>query len=63
VLAPPDRRHDSQNLRVTANTAQNAVTVLAEKPCWSRSAKQIRDQWDIIADPITPRVTNQNSDP
>ena len=54
----------SQNLRVTANTQQNAVTVLAEKPVLDQIRRQISDEWDITAEPITPRVYElKNSDP
>lgn len=54
----------SQNLRVTANTAQNAVTVLAEKPVLDQIRKQIAEEWDIKSDPIKPRVYElKNSDP
>lgn len=54
----------SQNLRVTANTAQNAVTVLAEKPVLEQIRKQINEEWDIKPDPIRPRVYElKNSDP
>ena len=54
----------SQNLRVTSNTAQNAVTVLAEQPVLEQIRKQIAEEWDIVADPIKPRVYElKNSDP
>ncbi len=62
--ATPTDAQTSQNLRVTANTQQNAVTVLAEKPVLEQIRKQIVDQWDIKAEAITPRVYElKNSDP
>jgi type II secretion system protein D len=54
----------SQNLRVTANTQQNAVTVLAEKPVLEQIRKQIDEEWDILSEPITPHVYELvNTDP
>jgi type II secretion system protein D len=54
----------SQNLRVTSNTQQNAVTVLAEKPVLEQIRKQIIEEWDKPPEAIVPRVYSlKNSDP
>lgn len=54
----------SSNLRVTANTQQNAVTVVAEKPLMDQIRRQITEEWDVGIDPIAPRVYDlENTDP
>jgi type II secretion system protein D len=54
----------SANLRVTANTQQNAVTVVAEKPLMEQIRKMITEEWDIETTRITPRVYElKNTDP
>ncbi len=60
----PNDASASANLRVTANTQQNAVTVVAEKPVLDQIRRQIADEWDVKSEPITPRVYNlKNTDP
>jgi type II secretion system protein D len=54
----------SANLRVTANTQQNAVTVVAEKPLMDQIRRQITEEWDIKSERIKPRVYDlKNTDP
>jgi general secretion pathway protein D len=56
----------SANLRVTANTQQNAVTVLAEKSVLDQIADAIENDWDLpLPDTaVVPRVYElKNSDP
>lgn len=56
----------SQNLRVTANTQQNSVTVLAERSVLDEIRHQIMDNWDIPLDKdvMVPKVYDlKNSDP
>ncbi|MBX3406470.1 MAG: hypothetical protein KF869_06875 [Phycisphaeraceae bacterium] len=61
-----DSAATSANLRVTANTQQNSVTVLAEKQVLEQIRTQINDSWDrqVDIDTLTPRIyTLVNSDP
>ncbi len=56
----------SANLRVTANTQQNSVTVLAEKQILEQIKAQINDSWDrpVKEDTVAPRIYElKNSDP
>ena len=56
----------SANLRVTANTQQNSVTVLAEKTILEQIKSQINDAWDrpVKEDTVAPRIYDlKNSDP
>lgn len=56
----------SANLRVTANTQQNSVTVLAEKQILEQIKAQISDSWDrpVKEDTVAPRIYElKNSDP
>jgi len=56
----------SQNLRVSANTQQNSVTVLAEKPVLDQIRKQIDEFWDkpLPDEAVVPRIYDlKNSDP
>jgi type II secretion system protein D len=54
----------SSNLRVTANTQQNAVTVVAEKPLMEQIRRMITEEWDIETTRIAPRVYElKNTDP
>lgn len=56
----------SENLRVTANVPQNAVTVLAEPAILQQVADLIATEWDrpIPRDAATPRIYDlQHSDP
>lgn len=56
----------SANLRVTANSQQNAVTVLAEKQILEQIRAQIADSWDrpVREDTVAPRIYDlKNSDP
>ncbi len=56
----------SANLRVTANTQQNSVTVLAERPILDQIRKQIDEFWDkpLPDEAVVPRVYDlKNSDP
>ncbi len=56
----------SANLRVTANTQQNAVTVLAEKQVLEQIRTQINDSWDrpVTEKNVAPRIYDlKNSDP
>ncbi len=55
----------SANLRVTSNTQQNAVTVVAEKSVVDQIRSQIQNEWDLKVDTaIAPHVYDlQNSDP
>ncbi|GIW74371.1 MAG: hypothetical protein KatS3mg103_0893 [Phycisphaerales bacterium] len=54
------------DLRVTANTQQNAVTVGAEQGVLDQIAELIRTEWDLPLpeETVTPRIyTLENSDP
>jgi general secretion pathway protein D len=56
----------SSLLRVTANTQQNAVTVLAETNILAAIRRQIEEEWDkpLPEEAVTPRVYDlKNSDP
>lgn len=56
----------SSNLRVTANTQQNSVTVLAEKTVIEQIARQIDRDWDkpLAEETVVPKVYQlKNSDP
>ncbi len=55
----------SANLRVTANTQQNSVTVLAEKQVLEQIRSQINSSWDRPVDEnVAPRIYDlKNSDP
>lgn len=56
----------SANLRVTANTAQNSVTVVAEKSVIDQVREHIFRDWDrpLPEEAVVPRVyTLRNSDP
>lgn len=56
----------SENLRVTANTQQNAVTVLAEPGVIDQIRRQVENEWDLPLpeEAVVPKVyTLQNSDP
>lgn len=56
----------SANLRVTANTQQNSVTVLAERPILDQIRTQIDQFWDkpLPDEAVVPRVYDlKNSDP
>ena len=56
----------SQNLRVTANTQQNSVTVLAERPVLDQIRDQIMMSWDkpLPEEAVVPRIYDlKNSDP
>ncbi len=56
----------SGNLRVTANTQQNSITVLAEGPVIDQISDQIRESWDLPLpeEAVIPRVYDLvNSDP
>ncbi|HPO93948.1 MAG TPA: secretin N-terminal domain-containing protein, partial [Phycisphaerales bacterium] len=56
----------SQNLRVTANTQQNSVTVLAERPVLDQIRDQIMMAWDkpLPEEAVVPRIYDlKNSDP
>lgn len=56
----------SANLRVTANTQQNSVTVLAEKQVLEQIKAQINDSWDrpVTEETVAPRIYElKNSDP
>ncbi len=54
----------SSNLRVTANSQQNAVTVVAEKPLMDQIKRQITEEWDVVSERIAPRVYElKNTDP
>lgn len=56
----------SQNLRVTANTQQNSVTVLAERPVLDQIRAQVIDSWDqpLPDEAVVPRIYElKNSDP
>ncbi len=56
----------SENLRVTANTQQNSVTVLAEEKVLDQIRRQIQNVWDqpLPEDTVVPRIYElQNSDP
>lgn len=56
----------SENLRVTANTQQNAVTVLAEPSVIDQIRRQVENEWDLPLpeEAVVPKVyTLQNSDP
>ncbi len=61
-----DSAATSANLRVTANTQQNSVTVLAEKQVLEQIRTQINEAWDrqVDIETLTPRIyTLVNSDP
>ncbi|MBX3357756.1 MAG: hypothetical protein KF745_04940 [Phycisphaeraceae bacterium] len=61
-----DDTSPSANLRVTANTQQNSVTVLAEPIVLSQIRRQILDVWDkpLPEEAVVPRIYNLvNSDP
>ncbi len=56
----------SENLRVTANTQQNSVTVLAEPTVIAQIAQLIDEEWDVplTADDVLPKVYQlEHSDP
>jgi len=56
----------SEQLRVSANTQQNAVTVVAEPDILDQIADQIRDHWDLPLpeEAVVPKIYNlHNSDP
>lgn len=56
----------SANLRVTANTQQNSVTVLAEKQVLEQIKSQINNSWDrpVTEETVAPRIYElKNSDP
>ncbi|MBA4039501.1 MAG: hypothetical protein C0468_04130 [Planctomyces sp.] len=56
----------STNFRVTANTQQNSVTVLAESPVIEQIRRQIQDEWDLPLpeEAVIPRVYDlKNTDP
>lgn len=56
----------SQNLRVTANTQQNSVTVLAERMVLEQVRKQIGEAWDkpLATEVVQPKVYQlKNTDP
>ncbi len=56
----------SNNLRVTANTQQNAVSVVAEQSVIDQIRKQILTQWDrpLPEEAVVPRVYDlKNTDP
>ena len=56
----------SSNLRVTANTQQNSVTVLAEKVVIEQIQRQILSDWDkpLAQETVVPKVYQlKNSDP
>lgn len=56
----------STNLRVTANTQQNSVTVLAEKPIIDQIRRQIGEEWDrpLAQETVVPKVYQlEHSDP
>ncbi len=56
----------SENLRVSANTQQNSVTVVAEDPIIDAIREQIETAWDqpLPDEAVVPRIYDlQNSDP
>lgn len=56
----------SANIRVTSNTQQNSVTVLAEPQILEQIRKQVIDFWDkpLPEEAVVPRIYNlKNSDP
>jgi len=56
----------SANLRVTANTQQNSVTVLAEEAIIAQIRKQIADVWDrpLPEEAVVPKIYDlKNTDP
>ncbi|MCA9293007.1 MAG: hypothetical protein KDA20_04255 [Phycisphaerales bacterium] len=56
----------SENLRVTANTQQNAVTVLAEPSVIEQIRRQIEQVWDqpLAEESVVPKIYDlQHSDP
>ncbi len=64
--AGSDDTSPSANLRVTANTQQNSITVLAEPVVLSQIRRQIVDVWDkpLPDEAVVPRIYNLvNSDP
>lgn len=61
-----DTSASSANLRVTANTQQNSVTVVAEQPILDQIRDHIVNDWDRAMRPevVAPRVYDlKNSDP
>ncbi|HBS28676.1 MAG TPA: hypothetical protein DEB06_04310, partial [Phycisphaerales bacterium] len=56
----------SQNLRVTANTQQNSVTVLAEEPVIAQIRRQVEEVWDrpLPEEAVVPKIYDlKNTDP
>lgn len=66
VTNPQNPIGTSANLRVTANTQQNSVTVLAEEPIIEQIRRQIADVWDqpLPEEAVVPKIYElRNSDP
>lgn len=66
VTNPQNPIGTSANLRVTANTQQNSVTVLAEEPIIEQIRRQIADVWDqpLPQEAVVPKIYElHNSDP
>ncbi len=63
---PQQQAASTESLRVTANTQQNSVTVVAEPAILEQIREQIEKYWDLELDPelVVPKIYDlENSDP